>query len=478
MDWMREMESIVRDVEALFDTNQKDTQKTLQQPPQRRTSADPQHHRGHGEAGLVLGDHSVRIRSPPPRALTQYLSISGANATGKGGLATEETTARDSIYLPSNIGLRSDPPKEPLSDGRKQGGRSAASAGSLGRQDGGRGMGRGHIPISSTSSNSDAGRYFPTSNSVTRPATHPEALPLSPQELLESPSDSIHASLNTVSGSSVADGNDRHAYLRRFGAHSGTPSLSNDRGLESNTNTSANHTLSQYRPTVTPPSLTPHQPSPGYDTEDAGGKWKVDNISHVVKPSITVITSSPSKLQRNLNSDSGIQHQTQSRSLVDYTQAESTSNDHSATSISATRSSRSSARSSLALWNLPFSLPLSSTISSTLRSSPSLGGTGSPTTTSTDGSEVGDAGYSPALEAIEDFEGEEDTFGDDDARQYFLSYFSSLTRHFPFYFLFFLVVLIGLDAGNVAGITMPSRVDSRRLDRADMKAWYLSTPIG
>jgi hypothetical protein len=44
--------------------------------------------------------------------------------------------------------------------------------------------------------------------------------------------------------------------------------------------------------------------------------------------------------------------------------------------------------------------------------SPGLRGMGSPTSTNTDGNGVGDAGYSPALETVENFGGQEDTVGE------------------------------------------------------------------
>jgi hypothetical protein len=103
-----------------------DTRITLKRP-QCCTSADPHHRQGHS---LILGDHSSHKHSPPPWALTQYVSISSANAAGKGGFATEETADRDSIYLPSTTGLRRGPHKEPFSHGGKQARRRGGSTAS------------------------------------------------------------------------------------------------------------------------------------------------------------------------------------------------------------------------------------------------------------------------------------------------------------------------------------------------------------
>ena len=422
MEWMREMESIIRDVEELFDTNTDTSsahhRSSQHDGPRRRRKAE--------EGGLVLGDHSSRTRSPPPRALTQYVSITGANAAGKsGGFATEETADKNSIYMPSTTGLMNGPHREPLGveDGRRKRGSSVP----VEKQEDDTRV----DPIPST--NSGVRRYLTASNSATYPATHPESLPLSPQELLQLYLESVHAGVDLDAGSrTTADRHDQYAYLRKVRAHSGTPSVSSDGGPGVGTsrthvtNISANTSLSGSLATpYTPPrpDLSPRRPSRN-ERIDTGIKGQsAPRTPTTYSPILPLFPSNP------IHSES---HQ----SRIDHSRTESTATTNSTTSNSA-QSSRSSARSSLSLGNLSFSLPLPSSISAALRRSPSLRGMGSPTSTegSICGSDAAEGGqaYSPALEVIEDFEGEgedEDVLNGDNSREFFFSLLLLLA--FPF----------------------------------------------
>jgi hypothetical protein len=68
-------------------------------------------------------------------------------------------------------------------------------------------------------------------------------------------------------------------------------------------------------------------------------------------------------------------------------------------------STRSSTCPSFSLANISFSIPLPSSLSSTLRSGPHMRSIDSATSANTNGSDLGDRDYSPALDTIEDFEG-------------------------------------------------------------------------
>ncbi|KIM22199.1 hypothetical protein M408DRAFT_333033 [Serendipita vermifera MAFF 305830] len=398
MEWMREMESIVRDVEALFD---------IPSPPassgrQRRATLDsqgsPQRENRRDGGGLVYGDHSASTRAPPPRALTQYVSISGANANASAG---EATAGKHEIYLPSTTGLRKGPHREVLAETKDERGYSRSI---------------GHSPTPSASSRGGGGGKYLSPI----PATHPEALPLSPQELLEL-HNSEKSSPTKGKPETAQDGVDRHAYLRRFNAHSVTPSVSSDGfGAGSSANASASSTLSRTRGLghgATRPLLTPFQPARG--------------PSHAHTPSTAGFTAFPSFSAQDLGS-SQLEDQAERASRKgrpDHSRNASNATTNSITSASSAvsvpsipspsrRSSRSSTRSSLSINSIPFSLslPLPSSIGAAFRRSPSLRGLASPT--STDGSDVGDAGYSPALEAIGDFgeEGEDDISSSNDTR--------------------------------------------------------------
>lgn len=383
MEWMREMEGIVRDVEALFDVSPPSTSTR-----QRRSTLDSQQSPTRREGGLVYGDHSAHTRAPPPRALTQYVSISGANANASAG---EATAGKHEIYLPSTTGLRRGPHRETL------------------------GERKGHSPAASTSSwrGGESSQYL-----APIPATHPESLPLSPQELLERHSES------SSPVKPAQEATDRHAYLRRFGAHSGTPSVSSD-GLGAGGST--NSTLSRTRSKgPVRPTLTPYQPA------------SLTGPSPTQTPSISGFTAFPSLSAHDLH-DPGFQgpqrhrHADHSRTSSNMT-TDSIVSAPSNVSVPSTashsrRSSRSSTRSSLSLANVPFSLslPLPSSIGAAFRRSPSLRGFGSPT--STEGSDIGEGGYSPALEAIGDF-GEE---GDDDVSGSDLREFLQFLVTFPYF---------------------------------------------
>jgi hypothetical protein len=123
--WMGEMREVVEDVEDLFDDGQ---------PPHRMrdvywpraatatgslpsTSSSPLSTLSprHPSTRAPLSEHSRNVssssggalrrgerpRSPPPRALTQYVSVAHARGT-----TTETTASVDSIFLPSTTGLR------------------------------------------------------------------------------------------------------------------------------------------------------------------------------------------------------------------------------------------------------------------------------------------------------------------------------------------------------------------------------------
>ena len=125
--WMGEMRDVVEDVEDLFDDGEhphsmrdeyeywpraavttgslpSTSSSPLSSLSPRRPSTRallPEHSRTTSTSsggGLRRGE---RPRSPPPRALTQYVSVAHSKGT-----TTETTAAGDSIYLPSTTGLR------------------------------------------------------------------------------------------------------------------------------------------------------------------------------------------------------------------------------------------------------------------------------------------------------------------------------------------------------------------------------------
>ena len=124
--WMGEMREVVEDVEDLFDDDGEHphsmrdeywpraatmtgslpstSSSPLSTLSPRRPSARvllPEHSRtasSSSGAGLRRGE---RPRSPPPRALTQYVSVAHSRGT-----TAETTAAGDSIFLPSTTGLR------------------------------------------------------------------------------------------------------------------------------------------------------------------------------------------------------------------------------------------------------------------------------------------------------------------------------------------------------------------------------------
>ncbi|PVF98757.1 hypothetical protein CPB86DRAFT_338263 [Serendipita vermifera] len=380
-EWMEEMQGIVKDVESLFDLPPL-PDPDLNSPPstiRRRASVDSQYggapvatavgkRRADG-AGLVFGESvaSVNARSPPPRALTQYVSISGASARAPGGFAAESTADKYSIYLPSTTGLRSIAHKESL-----------------------------HVPTSSTSSTfsnqsvpekvdvrdarrvstSSASSLHPSSSFSTSrglrdpslnrpprapPPTHPESLPLSTQELLLLQS-SENPDLIRPSTSPLRE--DPYKYLRQIGARTNA--------------SSANSSISKSSRTDIPirPSLSPRQPRASKSR---------DRLQHAQTPSTTAFTSFAIA-------------DTQSHTRTD-----------SATSSATSHSTRSSLSSSKRLPTSNLPLPFSPTSAS--RRSPSLKSPTllSPTqSTFSDSSEVQFDWYSPSLEAIPDHHDEGD----------------------------------------------------------------------
>lgn len=118
--WMDSMDRLVEDVEDLFDEpdHHRDVYSTTgslpstsNSPLNRRTYRRPyaqpmqpiRRHRFPSDEPITAGLQLIaeRPRSPPPRALTQYVSV-----TSNAGYASEETAGGDSIYLPSTNGLR------------------------------------------------------------------------------------------------------------------------------------------------------------------------------------------------------------------------------------------------------------------------------------------------------------------------------------------------------------------------------------
>ncbi|KAG8811204.1 hypothetical protein FRC18_003623 [Serendipita sp. 400] len=237
MEWMQMMDSIVRDVESLFDgqPNPSQLENTDELSPRRMglgLGAPPVN-----GSGLVRGDDTQvanRARSQPPRALTQYVVVSGANARAP-TFASEATADKDSIYLPSTTGLRSTAHKEPFRNAPSSKGESSTS-----RRASVTSVRPGHSPMPSTSTSSSSYRPPP-------PPTHPEALPLSTQELLER----RQAETRTAGPSSTTTREGLYEYLRGLHTHSASPSIA-----------SASSTVSKRsRPEVaTRPVLSPHQP--------------------------------------------------------------------------------------------------------------------------------------------------------------------------------------------------------------------------
>ena len=123
--WMGEMRGVVEDVEDLFDDREhsysvrdeywpraETMTGSLPSTPSsplaslspRRPSARapwPDHSRNTSSSSGGALRRGERPRSPPPRALTQYVSVAHSRGT-----TTETTATVDSIYLPSTTGLR------------------------------------------------------------------------------------------------------------------------------------------------------------------------------------------------------------------------------------------------------------------------------------------------------------------------------------------------------------------------------------
>ena len=225
------MESIVRDVESLFDISNSNSNTPASTLGRRAgldaldaSASNSPRKRAPDGSGLVLGDAATNVRSLPPRALTQYVSISGAGARAL-GFAAESTADKHSIFLPSTTGVRSSAHKESIAGSSYSGdvgiGRVRRSSAS-----------RGHSIQASTSSSGSL-RPLP-------PPTHPESLPLSPQELLR-----LQTNNESVSTSPRED---PYKYLRGLQKHKST--------------TSASSTVSKGSLSDTPirPVLSPHQP--------------------------------------------------------------------------------------------------------------------------------------------------------------------------------------------------------------------------
>lgn len=263
MAWMKEMENIVRDVESLFDIPNS-TSNTPASTLGRRTGIDAA---SASAPRLVLGDAATHIRSPPPRALTQYVSISGAGARAP-GFAAESTADKNSIFLPSTTGMRSSAHKEALS-GDVGIGRVRRSS-----------LSRGHSAQASTSSSSSL-RPLP-------PPTHPEALPLSPQELLQ-----LQTSNETASTSPRED---PYKYLRGLRTHAATASASS--------------TVSKGSLSDTPirPVLSPRQPRIS--------KSRDGRLQHAMSPTTASFTAFPRGLEeghaRTPSNASGSTHSSRS----------------------------------------------------------------------------------------------------------------------------------------------------------------------
>ena len=126
--WMGEMREVVEDVEDLFDdgahphsmrdeywpraaTTTGSLPSTSSSPlssvsPRRPSTRAPlpEHSRTTSSSSGGALRRGERPRSPPPRALTQYVSVAHSKGT-----TTETTAAGDAIYLPSTTGLRAAP---------------------------------------------------------------------------------------------------------------------------------------------------------------------------------------------------------------------------------------------------------------------------------------------------------------------------------------------------------------------------------
>jgi len=123
--WMGEMREVVEDVEDLFDDGQHSynmrdvywphAATTTGSLPSTSSSPISSLSSRHPSTRAPLPEHSrttssssggalrrgERPRSPPPRALTQYVSVAHSKGT-----TTETTASVDSIFLPSTTGLR------------------------------------------------------------------------------------------------------------------------------------------------------------------------------------------------------------------------------------------------------------------------------------------------------------------------------------------------------------------------------------
>lgn len=221
-EWMDEIESLVRDVETLFDV-QTDTNATSNDPfdPAGSHVGPPHTSRRTEGTGLVLGDHestTTAARSPPPRALTQLVSVTGSSSgtmsgaglgksvkgdiaediagqsqrtrvgRGGGGFASESTADKDSIYLPSTVGNRSGGHhRERFVPTPSPSNASTISSSGTWKTQAPVIHGHNQLPSSaSVRSDSSNRRDEPSlTRRSTPPPTHPEALPLSTQELLQ-----------------------------------------------------------------------------------------------------------------------------------------------------------------------------------------------------------------------------------------------------------------------------------------------------
>ncbi|KAG8964324.1 hypothetical protein FRC03_001886 [Tulasnella sp. 419] len=102
------MEEVLKGVSGLIMDDEDDNFSISRSLPahdhlQRHRTSSPRVTKNSGNRRrLRLSADGERPRSPPPRALTQYVSIESEN-----GFASESTSTQDTIYLPSTMGLRS-----------------------------------------------------------------------------------------------------------------------------------------------------------------------------------------------------------------------------------------------------------------------------------------------------------------------------------------------------------------------------------
>ncbi|KAG8790285.1 hypothetical protein FRC17_008927 [Serendipita sp. 399] len=244
------MDSIVRDVDSLFDAEGNHAVGKAEGEPRRRTGLGGPSDDG---SGLVLGDTEVaiRARSQPPRALTQYVIVSGANARAP-TFASEATADKNSIFLPSTTGLRNTAHKEAFRNTPS----SSKQDSSYSRRESLTSVRANHSPMPSSGSGSFR---------VPPPPTHPEALPLSAQELLERRKE--EARVAESSSASTREG--LYEYLRGLHTHSATPSIasaSSTVSKRSRSDVPSRPVLSPQQPRIPrskdkPPSQTPSSPT-------------------------------------------------------------------------------------------------------------------------------------------------------------------------------------------------------------------------